>query len=150
MLPPQFLEPIGFLIGRAVSANVEIPFFIERKYFQIRDAVEHQINAPQEPIIFTALAELYPQLHEYTKNLQLFLNIKYINHSINEIFKYMRHNNDIFLREDSNTDAGSINNSDFDMKSLILLGSERFWFGLNLALPIELLETKHLYNLIFK
>ena len=64
----------------------------------------------------------------------------------------MHPNNEIFFFDNSEMeiDVNCIHNSDFDMKSLILMGLKRFWLGLNIAIPTDLLDNKNLYNLIFK
>ena len=149
LLPPQLMEPIGFFIGIAVSANVEIPFIVEEKYFELCDTFKYFND--HDPNI-EVLNELYPQIHTYTRNLQVRLNIIYANLSLREIFIKMHPNNEIFFFDNSEMeiDVNCIHNSDFDMKSLILMGLKRFWLGLNIAIPTDLLDNKNLYNLIFK
>lgn len=149
LLPPQLMEPIGFFIGRAVSANVEIPFIIEENYFELWDTYKYVYDYDPNSEV---LNELYPQTHTYTTNLQVYLSIKYANLALSEIFIKMHPKNEIFFFDNAEMeiDVNCINNSDSDMKTLILMGLERFWVGLNLAIPTDLLDNKNLYNLIFK
>lgn len=148
--PPQFMEYIGYLMGKAVISNVKLPFFIDKRYFKLPDGLDVKSDESPLPSITFMIREIYPDLNIFTSNLQVhrISSTLDFDFSAGRVLQFITEN--YVLGQLTFREPNIISNIPYSMYSIILMGSERLRIGLNRALPTELLTTNQLYNLIFK
>lgn len=170
-MPPQLLEYVGFVMGRALSANVEIPFVLHQDYFDLVEADESEMEIIME--------KLYPEAtHRTCPNIERIIHIRNraklssqsILHFISDAdfwtlepeneapFEelWMESFENVFVEnaelEDENAVESNRKRKKFKALSEIAVnGSHFFRKGLRQAsLPIDLLPSEILYLTLFK
>lgn len=147
-LPPHFMEYIGVLIGKAVISNVQIPFIIDKRYFELPDAFENIYEASTTQSITLLIRAMYPNLNDYASNRQVFRIASILDLSAGRVLQCI--SKDYTIKMLSLQEPMVIANNPYNMHRIILMGSERLRLGLNRVLQTEFLTTTQLYNLIFK
>ena len=146
--PPQLMEFIGFMLGKAVILNLKVPFIIDKRYFELRDAFDRTGEPPRN--IVAIMREIYPNMWDFTTSLQVHRIIESLDFSAARILELLTQPGYI-LGPISSREPELTVNDPYNMYRIILMGSERLRIGLNQALPSAyLLKPQELYNLISK
>lgn len=142
---PQLMEIVGLMLGKAVICNIKVPFIINRRYFELADALNSAHPIPQK--ISTTLNQLYPADPDNDADFQIYKAISDLESSIAQVLLSVNINESL---NDSLNTTGSIRNHPHDMNRIVFVGSKRLRIGLQKALPIDFINSRQLYDLVFK
>lgn len=146
-LPPHFMEFIGFLLGKAVISNVDVPFLIDERYFELKDVFERLEESSQT--VTSEIQEMYPNISaNYRSSLQVYRIIASLDLTASKVIQSIT--NSYTLGPMTAQEPKFVANIPYNIYRIVLMGSERLRMGLNRALPAELLTTSQLYELIFQ